>query len=220
MEENLRQRTKPKLLRVTMPDGEVICYNRSSETFIAALKRIGSENFSKIDLNAAGLPFFSKEIHPQFKNTMKEVCDGWYVIMTGGTPGRYIQLKSIAKQLGINMEVELGEDFITQKAETNLSKRKRDDKLLVKFPDGSYAAGENPIDTLIDAVWQIGVENIRRKELEYKGKPIITLTKQFNGQVQVGGRMWLTVPSQTKDKYQMLRTINLMMKLGLEITII
>ena len=220
MEENLRQRTKPKLLRVTMPDGEVICYNRSSETFIAVLKRIGSENFSQIDLNAAGLPFFSKEIYPQFHNTMKEVCDGWYVIMTGGTPGKYIQLKSIAKQLGINMEVEVGDDFITQKVETNLSKRKADDKLLVKFPDGSYAAGENPIDTLIDAIWQIGAENIRRKELEYKGKPIITLTKQFNGQVQVGERMWLTVPSQTKDKYQMLRTINLMMKLGLEITII
>lgn len=220
MEENLRQRAKSKLLRVTMPDGEVICYNRSSETFLEALRKIGSENFSKINLTVAGVPFFSKEIYPQFKNTMKEVCDGWYIVMTGGSSGRYIQLRSIAQQLGLNMEVELGDNFITQKAAVNLSGRKRDDKLLVKFPNGEFAAGENPIDTLIDAIWQIGPENIRRKELEYKGKPIITLTKQYNGQVQVGKDFWLTVPGQTKDKYKMLRIIDALMKLGLEISII
>ena len=220
MDENLRQRAKSKLLRVTMPDGEVICYNRSSETFLEALRKIGSENFPKINLTVAGVPFFSKEIYPQFKNTMKEVCDGWYIVMSGGTSGRYIQLRSIAQQLGINMEVEIGDNFITQKAVVNLSGRKRDDKLLVKFPNGEFAAGENPIDTLIDAIWQIGPENIRRKELEYKGKPIITLTKQYNGQVQVGKDFWLTVPNQTKDKYKMLKIIDAMMRLGLEVSII
>lgn len=219
MDESLRQRAKSKLLRVTMPDGEVICYNRSSETFIEALRKIGSDYF-QINLKVSGLPFFSKEIYPLFKDTMKEVCDGWYVVMVGGTSGRYIQLRSIAQQLGINMEVELGDNFITQKAKTDLSSRKRDNKLLVKFPNGEYAAGDNPIDTLIDAIWQIGPENIRRKELQYKGKPIITSSKQFNGQVQVGNNMWLTVPGQTKDKYQMLRIISIMMKLDLEIAII
>lgn len=220
MDENLRQRAKAKLLRVTMPDGEVICYNRSLETFLEALRKIGSENFSRINLTVAGVPFFSKEIYPKFKNTMKEVCDGWYIVITGGTSGQYIQLRSIAQQLGINMEVELGDNFITQKVAVNLSGRKRDDKLLVKFPNGEFVAGENPIDTLIDAIWLIGPENIRRKELDYKGKPIITLTKQYNGQVQVGNDLWLTVPSQTKDKYKMLRIIDIMLKLKLEISII
>ena len=151
---------------------------------------------------------------------MKEVCDGWYIVITGGTSGQYIQLRSIAQQLGINMEVELGDNFITQKVAVNLSGRKIDDKLLVKFPNGEFVAGENPIDTLIDAIWLIGPENIRRKELDYKGKPIITLTKQYNGQVQVGNDLWLTVPSQTKDKYKMLRIIDIMLKLKLEISII
>ncbi len=220
MEDSLRQREKTRLLRITMPDGEVICYNRSSETFIEALRKLGSENYSKIKLMVAGVPFFSKEIYPKFKDTMKELCDGWYVVMTGGTSGRYIQLRSIAQQLGINMEVELGDNFITTKAKTEHTRAKRDDKLLVKFPSGEYAAGENPIDTLIDAIWQIEPEKILRKELEYKGKPIITLSKKFNGQVQVGKNYWLTVPGTTKEKYKMLSIINLMMKLGLEITLI
>ena len=220
MDENLRQRAKTRLLRVTMPDGEVICYNRSSETFIEALKRIGSEHFPQINLRVAGLPFFSKEIYPEFKNTMKEVCDGWYVVMTGGTSGKYIQLRSIATQLGINMEVELGNNFITQKIKTDFSDRKRDKKLLVKFSNGESVVGENPACSLIEAIRLIGPENIRRKELEYKGKPIITLAKQFNGQVQVGQNLWLTVPMQTKDKYKMLRIIDVMMKLGIEVSII
>ena len=203
-----------------MPDGEVICYNRSTETFIEALRRIGSEHFPKINLKVGELSFFSKEIYPLFKDSMKEVCDGWYVVMVGGTSEKYIQLRSIAQQLGINMEVELGENFITQKVKTDLSGRKRDNKLLVKFPNGEYAAGDNPIDTLIDAIWLIGPEKIWRKELQYKERPIITSSKQFNGQVQVGNNMWLTVPGQTKDKYKMLFFINAMMKLGLEISML
>ena len=118
------------------------------------------------------------------------------------------------------MEVEIGDNFITQKASRDLSGRKRDDKLLVKFPDGTFVAGENPIDTLLDVVWKIGPENIRRKELMFKDKQIITLSKMYNGQVQVGKNMWLTVPSQTKDKYKLLRFLDMMMRLGLEVNII
>jgi len=220
MDDNLRQRSKPRILRVTMPDGEVICYNRSSQTFIEALKKIGSENFPLIDLEVAGLPFFSKEIYPLFKDSMKEVCDGWYVVMIGGTSEKYIQLRSIAQKLGINMEVEIGDDFITQKTQTHISERKHDKKMLVKFPDGTFAAGDNPIDTLLEAVWKIGVDKIARKDLEFMGKPIITYSKVYNGQVQIDKDKWLTVPGQTKDKYKMLYLINMMMKLGLEINII
>ena len=63
---------------------------------------------------------------------------------------------SIKKQLGSSMEVEMGSNFITSEAKVVQKSKKKDDKLLVKFPDGEYAAGENPIDTLIDAIWQIG----------------------------------------------------------------
>ena len=220
MEEDLRRRAKTRIIRVTMPDGEVICFNRPTQTLIEALRKIGSENFPKIDLKVAGLPLISKEIYPQYKESMREVCDGWYVVLNGGTSEKYIQLRSIAQQLGINMEVEIGDNFITQRASRDLSGRRRDDKLLVKFPDGTFVAGDNPIDTLLEAIWKIGPENIRRKELMFKDKQIITLSKMYNGQVQVGKNMWLTIPSSTKDKYKMLRFIDMMMRLGLETNII
>ena len=189
MEENARKRSAKKLLRVTMPDGTIICHKSATMTLIDALIAIGSDNFPKITTENCHLPLLSKEIYPRFKDYMKPVCDGWYVNAQSDTGQKYMQLISIKTQLG-------------------------------KFPNGEYAAGMNPIDTLIDAIWQIGPENIRRKELMFKGKSIITMSKQYNGQVQVGQNYWLTVPNTTKEKYKMLRIIDVMMKLGLEITLI
>lgn len=189
-------------------------------TLIDTLVAIGEENFNKIRIENCHLPLLSKEIYPQYKDWMKPVIDGWYVNTQSDTSQKYMQLTSIKSQLGINMEVELGTDFITSNVKVAQKSKTRDSKLLVKFPNGEYVAGENPIDTLIDSIWQIGPDNIKRKELMYKEKPIITLSKQYNGQVQVGQNLWLFVPSTTKEKYKMLCFINLMMKLGLEITII
>ena len=220
MEENLRQRATKKLLRVTMPDGTVICHKSATMTMIDVLVAIGSENFPRITTENCHLPLLSKEIYPRYKDYMKPVCDGWYINAQSDTGQKYMQLTSIKSQLEIAMEVEMGTGFITSDAKVIQKSKKKDDKLLVKFPNGEYAAGENPIDTLIDAIWQIGPDNIRRKELMFKDKPIITLSKQYNGQVQVGQNLWLTVPNQTKDKYKMLRIIDVMMKLRLEISII
>ena len=40
-DEQIRTRAKKKLVRVTFPDGEVICYNNATSTMIAALNKIG-----------------------------------------------------------------------------------------------------------------------------------------------------------------------------------
>lgn len=220
MEDNLRQRAKKKLLRVTLPNGNVICHKSATMTFIDALIGIGTENFEKIKTENCRLPLLSKEIYPRFKDWMKPVADGWYVNTQSDTQQKYMQLISIKTQLGINLQVEEGYDFITSDVKPEQRQRKEKDKLLVKFPNGEYAAGDNPIDTLIDAIWQIGPDVIKRKELMFANKKIITPVKMYNGQVQVGDDMWLMVPNGTKDKYKMLRIIDAMLRIGLEITIL
>lgn len=220
MEENLRQRATKKLLRVTLPDGRVICHKSATMTFIEALEEIGSSNYERITLENCHLPLLSKEIYPRFGEWMKPLKDGWYVNAQSDTDQKYIQLKSIAKQLNIPLEVEVGQDFITSDVKVKQKSPKRDTKLLVKFPDGEYVAGDNPVDTFLQAIWKIGIEEIRRKGLEYKGKPLITTTKQFNGQIQIDANRWLTIPPQTIDKYKMLRVMDSMMRTKLEIAMI
>ena len=220
MDENLRQRATKKLLRVTMPDGTVICHKSATMTMVDVLIAIGSENFPKITTENCHLPLLSKEIYPRYKEYMKPVCDGWYVNTQSDTGQKYMQLISIKSQLGIAMEVEMGTDFITSDAKVIQKSKKRDNKLLVKFPDGEYIGGENPIDTFLETIWKIGVDELKRKGIECCGKPMVTFSKQFIGQVQVGENRWLTIPPQTKDKLKMLRVISSTMRLGLKISII
>ena len=218
MEENLRQRAKVRMLRVTMPDGEVLCFNKPKQTFMETLRRIGSEHFHRINLKVKGYPLLSKESFPAFKDKTEEVCDGWNVITAGDAGERFIKLRAIAKQLGINMEVEIGDDFITQKAPTSQTRKSPVRKLKVTFPDDSFLNGENSINTFLETIRRIGPEVIKRKEIEYQGKPVITFSKVHNSQVQEGN-YWVTVPGTTKEKYKMLRLLSSKMKLGLDVSI-
>lgn len=218
MEENLRQRAKVRMLRVTMPNGEVLCFNKPKQTFMETLRRIGSEHFHRINLKIKGYPLLSKESFSAFKDKTEEVCDGWNVITTGDAGERFIKLRSIAEQLGINMKVEIGDDFTTQKSPTSQTRKSPVRKLKVIFPDDSYLNGEKSIDTFMETVRRIGPEVIKRKEIEYQGKPVITFSKVHNSQVQEGN-YWVSVPGTTNEKYKMLRFLSSKMKLGLEVNI-
>lgn len=220
MEEKLRERAAKKLLRVTLADGRVICHKNVTLTYVDALMDIDSSRYGEVNLENCHLPLLSQEIYPRYEEWMKPLKDGWYVNTQSDTDQKYMQLRSIAKQLNIQWEIEVGTDFITSEVKVKQKPKKRDKKLLVKFPDGEYVAGDNPIDTFLQTIWKIGVDNIRRKSLEYKGKPLITLTKQYNTQIQVDANRWLTIPPQTRDKYMYLKIIDSMMRLGLEVSII
>ncbi len=220
MENSLRQKAKKKLLRVTMPSGNVICHKSVTMTFIDVLKEIGSENFDRINLEIGHYPLLSKEIFPKFKDYMKPVVDGWYVNIQSDTDQKYLQLNSIKEELWLAMDIEVGTDFITSDVKVAQKGKKKTDKLLVKFPDGEFVGGENPIDTFLECIWKIGVEEIFRKGLQYKDKPLITTRQQYNSQVQIGKDYWLTIPPQTKDKFKMLRILDAVMRLKLEVSII
>ena len=52
---------KPKqILRVNFPDGNSICYNNATTTYIEVLKLIGVERFPEIKLEVGHLPLISK----------------------------------------------------------------------------------------------------------------------------------------------------------------
>ena len=97
-DEQIRTRAKKKLVRVTFPDGEVICYNNATSTMIAALNKIGSDKFPAINLELCHLPLLSKEIYPQYKEWMKPVSDGWYLNAQSNSDNKYLQLRSISDQ--------------------------------------------------------------------------------------------------------------------------
>lgn len=219
-EEQHRIRAKKKLIRVIFPNGKVICYNNTTATMIDVLTEIGSDKFSAINLELCHLPLLSKEIYPQYKEWMKPVCDGWYLNTQSNSDSKYMQLRSINEQLSLGLSIELGTDF---KAENNPNKEKKSrtkDKLLVKFPNGEFVGNNSALDTFLEVIWKLGINEIMRKNLTWGGNSLITISKVINSQVQVGENRWVIVPGTTKDKMKLLRVIGAMLHISLEITII
>ena len=218
MEEVKRGRAKKKLLRVTFPNGKVLCYKNTTETMIATMQELGVDIMSKVKLELCHLPLLSKEIHPKYKEWMKLVCDGWYLNTQSNSDSKFLQLNAINEQLSLGLTVELGDDFETQDNPNKERRTKTKDKLLVKFPDGQYFANNSATDTFLEVIWEIGVDKIKQKEMSWCGKPLITTSKMFNGQVQIDNQRWIIVPNTTKDKVKLLRVIGAILRINMEIT--
>lgn len=207
-------------LRVTFPDGNSVCFNNATTTYLETLKRIGSDELSKINLEIGHLPLISRIEYPKYKGYMKPITDGWYVNTQSNTQQKFLQLHSINDTLQLNLNIEIGTDLEVTNEDTNKQKKTGKTSLLVQFPDGEFVAGDNPIDTFIQSIWKMGLNEVQHKEINISGKPLITRKQQYKSQIQVGTDQWIIIPATTKDKAKILRTIALMMRLDLKITII
>ena len=217
MDENVRQRRIRRLLRVTFPDGKVLCYKSATMTFVEALQMIETDRLREVKLESYHLPLISQEIYPRFKDWMKPIKDGWYVNAQSDSDQKYMQLVSIVKQLGLDWKVEVGSDFTPSNDKVPQRKKRETQQLMVKFTDGTYICDANPVDTFRRTIERIGVEKLMRNGTQYSGKPLITTTKQYNGQIEIDDKRWLTIPPQTRDKFRILKIISATMRLNLEI---
>ena len=218
MEEVKRDRARRKLLRVTFPNGKVLCYKSTTDTMIATMQELGDGVIANIKLLSCHLPLLSKEIYPKYKEWMKPVCNGWYLNTQSNSDTKFLQLNAINEQLSLGLKVELGEDF---EAQDNPNKEKRTrtkGEILVKLPDGQCFANNSITNTFLELIREIGIDKIKQKELTWCGKPLITTSKMFNGQVRIDNERWIIVPNTTKDKVKLLRVIGAMLRINMEIT--
>lgn len=221
MEDEIRRtRAKKKYLRITFPNGKEICYKNATSTMIATLNKIGEDKFPLIKLELCHLPLLSREIYPKYKKNMKPICDGWYLNAQSNSDSKFLQLKAINDQLNLGLKIELGDDFETQEELEKEKRSKSKDKLLIKMPDGEYIANDSALETFLEAVWQLGIDEIRKKELSWGGNPLITRTKIANNQMQVDSDRWIIVPNTTRDKVKLLRVIGAMLHVKMEINVI
>ena len=163
MDENVRQRKLRRLLRISFPDGKVLCFKSATMTFVEALSMIGSERFQEVKLESYHLPLISQEIYPRFKEWMKPIGDGWYVNTQSDSDQKYMQLVSVKQQLGLDWKIEVGADFTPSDDKVPQRKKREAQRLMVKFPDGTCICEANPVNNFVHAIEKIGVETLMRK---------------------------------------------------------
>ena len=218
MEEVKRDRARRKLLRVTFPNGKVLCYKSTTDTMIATMQELGDDVIANIKLQSCHLPLLSKEIYPRYKEWMKPVCNGWYLNTQSNSDTKFLQLNAINEQLSLGLKIELGEDFIAQDNPNKEKRTRTKGEILVKLPDGQCFANNSITNTFLELIREIGIDKIKQKELTWCGKPLITTSKMFNGQVRIDNERWIIVPNTTKDKVKLLRVIGAMLRINIEIT--
>lgn len=218
MEEVKRDRARRKLLRVTFPNGKVLCYKSTTDTMIATMQELGDGVIANIKLLSCHLPLLSKEIYPKYKEWMKPVCNGWYLNTQSNSGTKFLQLNAINEQLSLGLKIELGEDFVAQDNPNKEKRTRTKGEILVKLPDGQCFANNSITNTFLEVIREIGIDKIKQKELTWCGKPLITTSKIFNGQVQIDNERWIIVPNTTKDKVKLLRVIGAMLRINIEIT--
>lgn len=218
MEEVKRDRARRKLLRVTFPNGKVLCYKSTTDTMIATMQELGDDVIANIKLQSCHLPLISKEIYPKYKEWMKPVCNGWYLNTQSNSDTKFLQLNAINEQLSLGLKIELGEDFIAQDNPNKEKRTRTKGEILVKLPDGQCFANNSITNTFLELIREIGIDKIKQKELTWCGKPLITTSKMFNGQVRIDNERWIIVPNTTKDKVKLLRVIGAMLRINMEIT--
>lgn len=218
MEEVKRDRARRKLLRVTFPNGKVLCYRSTTDTMIATMQELGDGVIANIKLLSCHLPLLSKEIYPKYKEWMKPVCNGWYLNTQSNSDTKFLQLNAINEQLSLGLKIELGEDFVAQDNPNKEKRTRTKGEILVKLPDGQCFANNSITNTFVEVIREIGIDKIKQKELTWCGKPLITASKMFNGQVRIDDERWIIVPNTTKDKVKLLRVIGAMLRINMEIT--
>lgn len=212
--------SQKKLLRVTFPDGTVLCYKNVTMTFVEALRKIGVDKLQNVHLDIYKRPIITREIYEGFEADIKPIDNGWYVFACGDSTEKYLRLTTIINQLQIEgITVEIGTNFETSNIKGFSKARKKVGGLLIQFADGEFVGGESPKDSYIQALTKIGLDTICYKGFEDRGEELVTRYNKYKGQVQSGGK-WITIPGQTKDKIRALERISQKLNLGLKITII
>ena len=212
--------SQKKLLRVTFPDGTVICYKNVTMTFVEALRKIGVDKLQNVHLDIYKRPIITREIYEGFEADIKPLDNGWYVFACGDSTEKYLRLTTIIKQLDIkDLKVEIGTDFETSNVKGFTKAKKKVGGLLIQFSDGEFVGGESPKDSYIQAITKIGLDIICQKGFEDHGEELVTRYNKYKNQVQSGGK-WITIPGQTKDKIRALERVSQKLGLGLKMTII
>ena len=191
-----KSKHKPLKIRVTFPDGRVICHAIVLHTFIETLKAIGPENFDKIRLEVGGRPLISKIKYEKYGNDMRPITDGWFVNIQSDTEQKYLQLNLIKQQLNLDVIIELGRDFETTRFNTG---RTRKSTYLVTIINNEVIIKE-PISVYITILKYIGLEKLKESPIRISNQKIVTSINLYDSQLKIEQNLWVTLPPQPHSR--------------------
>ncbi|MBO4850131.1 MAG: hypothetical protein J5529_04410 [Prevotella sp.] len=101
-------RQKKGVIKVTFPDGKVVCHPMVSQTMVDVVKIIGPEKVRQAGIRMNGNDLVSKKLYEryEYRRAQKPVGNGFYVNTLSSTGLKFDQLCTINKLLHLNLKIE------------------------------------------------------------------------------------------------------------------
>ena len=98
-----------KGLRVTFPDGTVICQNTAIDTMIAVLRKVGLERIPQVGITRNGYNLVGKVKRPTVPNRIwQHECDGWYIYSNMSNDKKAADLQRVSDYYNLSLKIEKG----------------------------------------------------------------------------------------------------------------
>lgn len=204
-------------LRVTFPDGKTFCMRHPKDTMIAVLKEIGSPRFGEIKLERNKRPLLAKELFPELKNYMREVCDGWYLNCQSDTEEKLLQLNLINKALDLGIVIEKGDFREIDTVKPNNTVKRPKSRLRVRLEDGSAIEDDKAANVLIELIKRLGVNEVAARHISWAREDLITTTNTNGRRVEIGDMRWLILPNNLKDSVKLIKILASNFRIRIEV---
>lgn len=102
--------SKRDRIRVTFPDGHIICKKINKETLVATILRIGVENVFNLKLNAWGngaTPLMSERPIIGYEKSCVQLDENRYLLTNSSTHSKISSLQTISSMLNLGLKIEL-----------------------------------------------------------------------------------------------------------------
>lgn len=95
--------TPKTLLKVTFPDGRVICHQKVADTLVEIIDFVGPEVVSTLNVIKSSAPLVAKIMPPKGG---KELEGGWFVCTHSSTKVKKRQIEQISDELKLDLKIE------------------------------------------------------------------------------------------------------------------
>ena len=224
-EEVKASKRKTHILRVVFPDGRVVEDKNVSTTYCEFIKEVGAEKISILGISHAGVNIVSKEFDSKYANYQRDIGDGWYVMTNSSTPIKYQDLQKIIEEYGLDISVSLIslDSSNTPSLPIPNEKNGKREKIRVVFPDGRCIQPTKVLEALIEVVKYAGVERVRSLNIICCADNLILKNpapRYINPSKPVGDGWLCNTCSDTRTKYDQIKTISDKLSLDLEVELI
>ena len=216
---------KTHILRVVFPDGRVVEDKNVSTTYCEFIKEVGAEEISILGISHAGVNIVSKVLDSKYANYQRDIGDGWYVMTNSSTPIKYQDLQKIIEEYGLDISVSLVslDSSNTPSLPIPNEKNGKREKIRVVFPDGRCIQPTKVLEALIEVVKYAGVERVRSLNIICCADNLILKNpapRYINPSKPVGDGWLCNTCSDTRTKYDQIKTISDKLSLDLEVELI